>query len=263
MRRERRVFGVAHLLVAVALMAGMVVGIRGGSAQDSASGVHPAHLHTGTCDAPGDVVAPLSDISADYLVDGQAAKGAEMVGQAGASVLASVTTVPVALADIIAGGHLIMVHASAEDLQTIVACGNIGGYMLGASQLPVAMSGVGDSGVSGIAVLEDNGAGATVVSVYLTGGAAPDASGGAEGGAAVAVSIKNFAYDPVTIEVAVGTTVTWTNEDAAPHTVTVSGVFDSGLMNQGDTFSYTFDTPGTYDYICLYHPNMKASVVVK
>jgi len=79
----------------------------------------------------------------------------------------------------------------------------------------------------------------------------------------VSVEIKNFIFDPDAITVPVGTTVIWTNLDSTPHTVTsISGIFDSGVMDQGENFSYTFHDPGTYDYYCLIHPYMKAKVIV-
>lgn len=77
------------------------------------------------------------------------------------------------------------------------------------------------------------------------------------------VSIQNFAFAPANIQVKVGTTVTWTNRDSAPHTVTFrNGMGDSGLLKQGQSFSYTFASAGTFDYYCAVHPNMTARVVV-
>lgn len=77
------------------------------------------------------------------------------------------------------------------------------------------------------------------------------------------VRIVGFAYTPATVQVKAGTTVTWTNEDTAPHTVTFkNGMRDSGVLRQGQSFSYTFTTAGTYPYYCAVHPSMTASVVV-
>jgi amicyanin len=77
------------------------------------------------------------------------------------------------------------------------------------------------------------------------------------------VRIVNFAFTPANIQVKAGTTVTWTNQDTAPHTVTFrNGMKDSGLLRQGQSFSYTFTSPGAYDYYCTVHPYMTAVVNV-
>ncbi len=77
------------------------------------------------------------------------------------------------------------------------------------------------------------------------------------------LNIQNFAYQPANIQVRAGTTVTWTNQDNVPHSVTFkNGMKDSGLLSQGQSFSYTFNTPGTYQYYCTVHPNMVATVTV-
>jgi predicted lipoprotein with Yx(FWY)xxD motif/plastocyanin len=71
---------------------------------------------------------------------------------------------------------------------------------------------------------------------------------------ATAVSLKNFAFNPKTLTVSAGTTVTWTNNDTVAHTVTADdGSFDSKNLDPGATFSYTFAKAGTYPYYCAYH----------
>jgi plastocyanin len=83
----------------------------------------------------------------------------------------------------------------------------------------------------------------------------------AQGG--TAVSIVDFAFQPASIEVPAGSTVTWTNTGGAPHTVTAdNGAFDSGQLAPGASFSQTFTTPGTYTYHCDIHPRMTGTVVV-
>lgn len=70
-------------------------------------------------------------------------------------------------------------------------------------------------------------------------------------------------YDPISIEVDPGTTVTWTNDDMMIHTVTdVKKTFDSEFISAGKTWQYTFEKPGTYDYLCTLHPWMKGIVNV-
>ena len=63
------------------------------------------------------------------------------------------------------------------------------------------------------------------------------------------------AFSPATVEIQVGDTVTWTNDDDTEHTVTASdGLFDSGELAEGATFSFTFETAGEFSYFCAFHP---------
>jgi plastocyanin len=76
------------------------------------------------------------------------------------------------------------------------------------------------------------------------------------------VNIKNFAFNPSTLNIKVGTTVTWTNEDSAAHRIK-SNKFNSGDLNEGDSFQFTFSEKGTYNYTCAIHPSMQAKIVVE
>lgn len=76
------------------------------------------------------------------------------------------------------------------------------------------------------------------------------------------VEMRGQMFEPSTITISVGETVTWMNEDAVIHTVVGDG-FNSGNLNEGDTFSHTFDEPGTYEYTCTIHPGMDGTVVVE
>jgi plastocyanin len=81
---------------------------------------------------------------------------------------------------------------------------------------------------------------------------------------AVAVKIDNFSFGPQSITVSPGTKVTWTNRDDIPHTVvSTEGVFKSKVMDTDESFSFTFDKPGSYPYFCSVHPKMTGTVVVK
>ena len=96
--------------------------------------------------------------------------------------------------------------------------------------------------------------GATTTTV--PGGAAPAASAGA-------VSIKDFSFQAPELDIAKGTTVTWTNDDGVGHSVNASdGSFDSERLEQGDTFEFTFDTDGEFAYVCDIHPYMAGTIVV-
>ncbi len=100
--------------------------------------------------------------------------------------------------------------------------------------------------------------------VTTTPAPAPVPAVGPAVGVPVAVSIVNFKFTPATVTVKAGTTVTWTNRDAIGHTVNfhANGINSPSILNQGDKFSHTFSTPGTYAYICDIHPFMHGTIVV-
>jgi len=79
------------------------------------------------------------------------------------------------------------------------------------------------------------------------------------------VTIKNFAFQPSTLTIQKGTTVTWVNEDSVVHTVTSDdGKFpSSGDLNKADAYQYQFNTPGSYGYHCSPHPFMKGKINVE
>jgi plastocyanin len=89
----------------------------------------------------------------------------------------------------------------------------------------------------------------------------PAASSGSGGSA---VTIQNFAFDPQNATVAAGGSLTWTNKDDAPHTVTFddSAITSSGNLGKDQTFSATFPSAGTFAYKCSIHPNMTGEVTV-
>jgi plastocyanin len=81
---------------------------------------------------------------------------------------------------------------------------------------------------------------------------------------ATPVVIANLAFDPPAITVPTGTTVAWTNDDALPHTVTsTDGVFDSGILDPGGSFAFTFNEPGSFPYVCQLHPQMQGTVTAE
>ncbi len=80
----------------------------------------------------------------------------------------------------------------------------------------------------------------------------------------VDVLIQDFGFSPGTQTVSLGTTIRWTQKDAASHTVTSDkGVFESGSMSQGKVFTHTFSVAGTFEYHCSIHPSMKGMIVVQ
>jgi plastocyanin len=78
------------------------------------------------------------------------------------------------------------------------------------------------------------------------------------------VVIKDFMFMPETLTVKAGTTVKWANKDEEPHTVfSDTGLFRSGAIDTGETFSFKFDKPGTYHFLCTIHPRMVGTVIVQ
>ena len=78
------------------------------------------------------------------------------------------------------------------------------------------------------------------------------------------ITLANFAFSPPTLTVKVGTTVTWTNNDGTTHIVTSdTGVFNSGNLATNATFSFTFNSAGTFAYHCSIHPSMTGRVIVQ
>ena len=76
------------------------------------------------------------------------------------------------------------------------------------------------------------------------------------------VRMVDFAFEPETLTVKVGTTVIWVNEDSAAHKIK-SSTFNSQNMKRADSFSQTFSEPGVYEYICDIHPSMTGKITVE
>ena len=112
---------------------------------------------------------------------------------------------------------------------------------------------------------DDDGGGSTgaTTTEQTDTGKAPSGGGGGE---TAEVDIPDISFEPKSLTVKAGTTVTWTNSDDIPHTVTKDGgpgaEFDSGNLAPGDTFEQTFDAKGKVDYVCQIHPGQEGSVTV-
>ena len=81
--------------------------------------------------------------------------------------------------------------------------------------------------------------------------------------AANTVTIQNMAFNPSTLNVQVGTTVTWINKDSVTHdVVSDTGLFTSGNLTNGMSYNYTFNQTGSFPYHCAIHPSMTGTIVV-
>jgi plastocyanin len=86
----------------------------------------------------------------------------------------------------------------------------------------------------------------------------------AQGETVVVEAADGNVFEPATVTVSVGDTVTWRNTDDVPHTSTSDdGAWDSGALAPGEEFSFTFEEAGTYPYFCEFHPGMEGTVVVQ
>ncbi len=127
--------------------------------------------------------------------------------------------------------------------------------------------------MKGVTALHRSASTAVLTALILLTACGSDDGGSDSGGSAApsepaavvddtTITISGFSFgDPV--EVAVGSTVRVVNADGTPHTWTaVDGSFDSGSLDEGEEFSFTFDEPGTYEFVCNFHPAMTSSVTV-
>ena len=82
---------------------------------------------------------------------------------------------------------------------------------------------------------------------------------------ATTVTIDNFSFAPMQLEIKAGTEVTWINKDDVPHTVVSDDhkLFKSRALDTDEKFSFTFKDPGTYEYFCSVHPKMTGKIIVK
>lgn len=257
----------ARVIPLVSIMAFSLI-IPTQAAQESEP-AHPAHIHAGTCAELGDVVAPLNDVAVpEGTASGPAAANPVMESEE--------NHINMPLQDIIDGGHAINIHLSADEIETYISCGNIGG-ILNARQigdgleLLVPLEELNGSGYTGVAWLGADGD-ATDVGIYLikladdsTNDSAPAATDAAPAASGSLVEIKNFSFNPNPIEISAGSSITWTNDDNVPHTATGidRAALQSGAIPFGESFTREFDTPGSFDYFCEFHPNMKGTIVVK
>ena len=98
-----------------------------------------------------------------------------------------------------------------------------------------------------------------------TAATSPPSTQTTNGGSAanVTVQIANYKFAPPSITVKAGTQVTWTNTDSSPHTATSPNAFDTGSLNKGQSKTVTLSKPGTYAYVCQFHPFMHGTVTVQ
>ena len=167
--KSRRFVSLLALVAIVALAIGGTLGFsRGANAAQTDMTPHPAHIHSGTCAQLGDVVYPLSDVGGPMMNESGTPEASQSAGASDAiPVEVSITKVQTTLAELTSKPYAINVHESAANIGNYIACGDIGGAMMG-SDLAIGIGELNGSGESGAAWLHDNGDGTTTVSVFIT-----------------------------------------------------------------------------------------------
>jgi uncharacterized cupredoxin-like copper-binding protein len=227
---------------------------------------HPAHVHVGSCADLGDVVEPLSDLTRTP---------GEAVGAPGAIIATrSFTTVPLSLDELLADDYALNVHQSAEDIDTYLACGEIGGVTDINGALAIGLKEMSGRGHTGIAYLAPGEEGTTGVLIFMTETDAPGAGVAAATPLAgsnteiltpeptevsteetVEVSLTEWAINMPT-ELEAGTVIFEViNDGTVPHTFQIAGetVFAAleASIGPGETARLTVDlAPGAYTVIC-------------
>ena len=245
--------------ILLALFAATSLAGLGGGALAQAP-VHQVELVAGSCAEPGAVVASLTEALTEADFAPAPAEMSQVADAFGGSLARGHATVPVDMQDLVADGHAVRVYERYRPPGQLVACGEFTGSDRTVSDVQLGLVASEGPELRGVAWLRDAGDGTTTASFVI---APLGATAATVADGEVEVAVRRSLYEPTPLEIEVGTTVTWVNEDARPHTTTATeGAFDSGYMALDDRFSYTFDTPGEYSIFCVYHPRMRAVVIV-
>lgn len=255
--------GTCFLALCLAALGGSFLG-AGGLAQE-ASPPRPSHIHNGDCDELGEVVQPLTSLTVP---------AGAVSGNSDAVVAeAAFTSIPQSLDELLAEDHALKVHLSKDQIQTYLACGDIGGTVDANGALIVGMKELDDSGYAGIAYLAPAANGTTSVSVMIARVLGDEADGAVSEEAAadqatpaatdataaspqlVDVSLTNFAIDMPTELTAGPVRFNIVNNGAAPHSFVLEGEGIrktlANTLQPGDSARLNADlAPGVYTIFC-------------
>ena len=259
--------GIFIVALGLAFLGGSFVGGSGGHAQEAseASPPRPSHIHSGDCDEPGEVVQPLNSLTVPV--------GAVSGNSDAVIAEAAFTSIPQSLDELLAEDHALKVHLSADQIQTYLACGDIGGAADADGALIVGMKELDDSGYAGIAYLVPAANGSTSISVMIArvvadetpGTVAEEAAAGQGTPAAtsatdasperVDVSLTNFAIEMPTELTAGPVRFNIVNNGAAPHSFVLEGEGIrktlANTLQPGDSARLNADLkPGVYTIFC-------------
>ena len=224
-------------------------------AQD-ASPPRPSHIHVGDCDELGEVIQPLNSLTVPT---------GEVLGNSDAVVAeAAFTTIDLPLSELVATDHALKVHLSKDQIQTYLACGDIGGALDADGALIVGLKELDNSGYTGIAYLVPGDGNTTRISVMIAkvnegspaaAAATPAAAVQAAGPQIVDVALSNFVIDMPNMVSAGPTRFSITNNGPAQHNFVIEGNGQSkrlaNNLQPGQSGFLNIDLePGTYTIYC-------------
>jgi uncharacterized cupredoxin-like copper-binding protein len=264
----------AALVAALLLVGSLGLGLSVAGAQEAAT-PHPAHIHKGTCaNLDPNPVYPLNDVVPAPGTAGTPEANPAAVGAPTAlPVGTSVTTLDVKLTDLLASPYAINVNQSAKAIEDYIACGDIGGQVVG-SDLTIGLRLIGTFGYAGIAVLQAAGD-QTTVTLYGIEARAPAAAGA--GTVAVTESEMVIVAAQTTFKVGQPYTFVVTNRGTTEHELVIEkrGDVDRPLEQGGQeaeapdispgqskTLTWTFTEPGDYQFACHLPGHFEAGMVL-
>jgi plastocyanin len=218
----------------------------------------PAQIVTGSCAAPGDVSFSLGDAAPQVMTEKSSA----------VPLAISSSTIDTPISMLLASRHAIGISPR-ESHAILLACGDFLAPAGPSADIVLGLQSQSEINAEnvGVAVLREDGE-RTAVTLYLLNpdriGASEDAVSAEPEETLTVEIIDPWAFQPHSLEVSRGATVTWVNNTDMSHTVTGDDLSfnDSGLIDPGASFRQTFDKPGTYRYRCGPHPEMVGVIVV-
>jgi plastocyanin len=216
--------------------------------QADAPSINSANLIAGTCTEPGEVTQSLGEI--------------DVTPDSASQLTMTETTIDLPLRELTGAPHAILIGDSASETSHL-ACGEISGS-LEEDELAIPLQPLGSSGQAGLVLIRPE-ADRAAATLYLFNFNSQDTLSAPAGPTETITMLQDWRFAPTNLSVTPGTTVTWVNDSTIVHAVALDDPRQtaSGLIEPGQTFSYTFNSPGTFRYHCSPHPGMKGTVTVK
>lgn len=218
--------------------------------QADATSIGPASLIAGSCANPGDVTQEFGEFDTTRMVPAEPSQ-----------LVISNAMIDLPLREMTDAPHAIIIGDAIQDVP-LVACGEITGT-LNNNELAIPLQPLGASGRAGLVLLRPD-ASRTAATLYFFSLDRQDTATALAGPIETITMTNDWRFEPASLTVTPGTTVTWVNSSSIVHAVTLDDPRHtaSGLIDPGHAFSFTFESPGTFRYHCSPHPGMKGTVTV-